>query len=403
MGIKKEAYKGYKAYSYLTPDEDYKAYKMSKWNRTGEYRLPLSRDQEERLQHLAREKIFIAFHEHPVYYPENVVEEAVDYKYRGRHFCAYDALAESYIDCVFDNLMAGRNVITSQNGWKWTDIIHDLGMRLCDIAHQDFLVHCLRVDDITRAHREGKIAWVACIEGSMPIENELDRIDILYGLGIRMQGITYAESNALGGGMTALTLDSDGGLTSFGHEAVKRMNKLGMGIDITHSGLRTSLDTVEASEKPVFLSHMGFRGLWEGQRKIDSDNMMKRLAEKGGVIGVAAPHVTPAKLNLVSDLETVMKSFEYLVDLVGIDHVAFGIDALYGYHVGLYKAYDKLDNKGVFSNPANKTDDFIKGLENPTESSWNILRWLVKNNYSDSDIEKVIGGNVMNALRNVWI
>jgi membrane dipeptidase len=237
----------------------------------------------------------------------------------------------------------------------------------------------------------------------MPIENELDRIDILYGLGIRMQGITYAESNALGGGMTALTRDTDGGLTVFGREAVKRMNKLGMAIDITHSGLRTSMDVVETSTAPVFLSHMGFRWLWEGQRKEDSEKMMKALAARGGIIGVAAPHLTPADIDMVSNLESVMKSFIYLVDLVGIDHVAFGIDALYGYHVGLYHAYDALDGRGVFSNPDFKTHDFIQGLENPTEASWNILRWLVKNGYSDEDIEKVLGGNIIRALGRVWI
>jgi membrane dipeptidase len=402
MGIKNATYQGYKAYSYLTPDEDYKNYTMSRWDRVGRRKLSLSPEEEDRHLRLAREKIFIAFHEHPVYYPENVVDEAADYKHHGRHFCAYDALAESYIDCVFDNLMAGRNVITSHHGWKWTDVLHDLGMRLCDLAHQDHLVLCLRTEDIIEAHRAGKIAWVACIEGSMPIENELDRIDILYGLGIRMLGITYAESNPLGGGMTALTRDSDPGLTSFGKEAVKRMNKLGMAVDITHSGLRTSLDTVETSDRPVFLSHMGFRWLWEGKRREDSERMMKELAARGGVIGVAAPHLTPANVDMRADLESVMESFLYLIDLVGIDHIAFGIDALYGYHVGLYKAYDKLDGKGVFSNPAFKTHDHIEGLENPTEASWNILRWLVKHGYSDGDIEKVLSGNILKALGRVW-
>jgi len=95
---------------------------------------------------------------------------------------------------------------------------------LCDIAHQDFVIHCKTVDDIYRAHREGKVAWVAVMEGAMMIENELDRIDLLYGFGLRSLGITYSESNALGSGLKE---DRDGGLTKFGKRAVERMNKLG--------------------------------------------------------------------------------------------------------------------------------------------------------------------------------
>ena len=67
-------------------------------------------------------------------------------------------------------------------------------------AHQDFIVHCKTVDDIFAAKKEGKISMVFVIEGAAPIENEVDRIDILYGLGVRQLGVTYSESNALGSG-----------------------------------------------------------------------------------------------------------------------------------------------------------------------------------------------------------
>ena len=96
-------------------------------------------------------------------------------------------------------------------------------MRLCDLAHQDFLVQCKTVDDIFAAKDAGKIAWVPCIEGAQPIENEVDRIDILYGLGVRQLGVTYSESNALGSGLKE---DCDGGLTKFGKACVERMRPL---------------------------------------------------------------------------------------------------------------------------------------------------------------------------------
>src|SRR5690606_18821567 len=139
---------------------------------------------------------------------------------------------------------------------KWDEVIHDLGMRLCDIAHQDFLIHGLTVDDILRAHEQGKIAWIASLEGAAMIENELDRIEILFGLGVRALGVTYSESNALGSGLKE---ERDGGLTSFGRKAVERMNKVGMLIDCSHAGVQTTLDTIAASTRPVVLSHTGAR------------------------------------------------------------------------------------------------------------------------------------------------
>ncbi len=149
-------------------------------------------------------------------------------------------------DCVFDNMMDGTCHIVSQNGWKFEDVLVDLGHRLCDLHHQDFLIQCKSVADIHRAHREGRIAWVPVLEGAAPIENELDRIDVLYGLGVRMMGVTYSESNALGSGLKE---DNDGGLTKFGKQAVRRMNQVGMLIDCSHAGPQTTLDTVKHSEK----------------------------------------------------------------------------------------------------------------------------------------------------------
>jgi len=399
MGIKK-AYKGYKAYSYLEPDVDYPSYEFADWNWTGGYRIPLDDAQESRLKKLMEENIFVSLHEHPTYFPKRI-EETKTYNRDGREFCAYDALAESYIDCVFDNMMDGTCQITSKNGWKWTDVLHDLGMRLCDLAHQDFLIQCKTVADIERAHREGKIAWVPCMEGAAPIENELDRIDILYGLGVRLLGVTYSESNALGNGMKE---DHDGGLTKFGKEAVRRMNKVGMLIDCSHAGPQTALDTIGWSEKPIVLSHVGARALWDSKR-LFHDNVLRAVAEKGGVIGIeSAPHTTMTHTNLTHDIESVMEHFEYVANLVGIDHVTFGIDSLYGDHVGLHHVFAASLSKKDTSNNAveYKEVPFVKGLENPTEASHNIPRWLLKHGYSDEQIAKVIGGNILSVLKKVW-
>lgn len=398
MGFNKN-YDNYKAYGYLEK-EDYKRYRMAKEiDRVEEYLIPLSPDEEERVLRLAKDNVFISLHEHPTCLPEDL-NEVFEYTRVGRDHCAYKGLSKSYYDAVFDNMLDGTCTITSANGWKWDEVLFDLGMRLCDIAHQDMLIRCERVTDIYRAHKEGKIAWVASIEGSAPIENELDRIDILYGFGVRLMGITYSESNALGSGIKE---DRDGGLTYFGKQAVRRMNKVGMAIDCSHTGYKTTLDVISESEHPIFLTHTGARALWESKR-LSPDEVIRACAARGGVIGIeAAPHTTLTKNHPKHSIDSYMEHFKYMVDLVGIEHVAFGPDTLYGDHVGLHDVFSKqLSTKNTQTKSEFEKVEYVKGLENPTESSKNILRYLVKENYSDSDIEKVLGKNIIRVLAEVW-
>jgi membrane dipeptidase len=317
---------------------------------------------------------------------------------------AFEGLAASCWDAIFDNLMDGICTIHSASGWQWDDVLHDLGMRLCDLAHQDFLFHCTRVGDVQRAHDEGRIAWIASMEGAAMIEHDLDRIDLLHGFGVRALGITYSESNALGNGLKE---DRDGGLTKFGRRAVERMNKVGLLIDCSHCGDQTTLDTVECSEKPIVLSHIGARALWDSKR-LAPDDVLEAVARKGGVIGIeCAPHTTLTKENRTHDLESFMEHFEYVLGLVGVDHVGFGPDTIYGDHVGLHRTYaanlSLADSKGR-DRPGQEYDEveYVAGIENPTEGSHNIVRWLVRHGYSDEDIGKVMGGNVLRVMSAAW-
>ena len=402
----KKGYKGYTAFDYLKAGEDYKAFDLAEEHNEFEpYLVPLTPEQEKRVLEIVDKHISISLHDHPNRFPRKI-GETFEANRLGRCFMAYKGLAESYLDCVFDNMMNGCCIITSQHGWKWEDILYDIGMHLCDMAHQDFLVKVERVDDIIRAKKEGKVGWVGVIEGAAMIENEIDRIEVLYGMGIRLMGITYSESNALGSGLKE---NADGGLTYLGHQAVERMNKVGMAIDCSHVGDKTTMDVINFSKKPVILSHTGARALWNSKR-LQADNVLKACADKGGLIGIeAAPHTTITEKTSTHCLDSFMEHFEYVKNLVGIDHVTFGVDALYGDHVGLHHAFaDFLSIKQAWAKQtADKPVDFpkvsyVKGLENPTEASHNVVRWLVAHNYSEEDIAKVIGGNTIRVLKDIW-
>ena len=400
MGLDKK-YNGYKSFGYLEAGRDYREFEFADpLQRVKPYRISLTDKQEQKVNEIMRDSIVISVHEHPVLFPKDM-NEVFDYNREGRQFTPYEALSKSPLDGVFDNLMDGTCAITSKHGWKWNDVIYDLGMRLSDIAHQDYIVKCENVEDILSAYENGKLALIPTIEGAAMIENELDRIEILYGFGVRLMGITYSESNGLGSGLKE---KDDGGLTVFGEQAVERMNKIGMAIDISHVGDKTSLDVIKKSTKPVFISHAGARSLWNSNR-LKPDDVIKACADKGGLVGIeAAPHTTLTEKNKDHSIDSFMEHFEYIKDLVGIEHVTFGPDTLYGDHVGLHHAYaEHLSIKGSRSGGSSFEEvKYVKGLENPTEASINIIRWLVKHDYSKENIQKVIGGNTIKVLKEIW-
>ncbi len=372
------------------------------------YTVALSKAEEERVEGILEKNVVVDLHEHPTLMVENV-SQSIEMWREGREFMAYEALSQSPLDAVFDNLMDGSAQITSKQGWKWTDIIHDLGQRLCDIGHQEYVIHCKRVEDIVGAYKRGKLAWVAALESSSSIENEVDRIDILYGLGIRSMGLTYSESNMLGSGLNEM---NDGGLTDFGYDCVIRMNKLGMLIDVSHTGDQTALDTIEWSKKPIIISHAGARTLLPIKR-LFPDEALQALAEREGVIGIeAAPGYTATRDDPIPSIDTYMAHLEYCVELMGVDHVGCGPDTLYGDHVGFYRLEDdRLKTAGLGHHsrpgmtgepPVDQLPDYVRGMENPTEAMNNVARWLVRNGYSDKEIAKIIGGNALRLLKAVW-
>ena len=200
MGRNKK-YTGYRAFQYLEPGVDYREFKlreemlpdMTEW-------VPLTEAEEEHFESIMEKSVVISLHDHPSRRPE-VIAEREDYSREGRESLAYESLAKSGLDCVLDNMMDGSNFVNTKHGWDWMSTIHDLGMKLCDISKQDFVIHAKSVADIQYAHETGRLAWVASVESCSCIENEVDRLDVLYGLGVRCMGVNYSESNMLGSGL----------------------------------------------------------------------------------------------------------------------------------------------------------------------------------------------------------
>lgn len=398
--MKRKNYDGYRSFQYLEEGVDYKPFRLAKEvGRVPSYTVPVSATEEQHAQQVLNDELVISLHDHCFVVPEDV-NEIWEYRRHGRDWTGYEGMSVSGLDVVFENFMDGTAMITSKAGWKWDDVLHDLGMRYSDIMHQDMVFIASSIQDFFDAKKTGRIALVPALEASTMIENEVDRIDILYGFGIRMMGIAYSEANTLGSGLKE---KRDGGLTEFGRRAVERMNKLGIAIDVSHSGDQTSLDTIEVSDKPIFITHVGARALWDSPR-MKPDSVIEACAAKGGVIGIeAAPHTTLTKKHIEHSIESYMEHFEYIVNLVGIDHVAFGPDTLFGDHVGLHHVFaNALSIKSAHGKAAFQEVEYVKGIENPAEAFPNIVRWLVSHGYSKEDIQKVLSGNIVRVLEQAW-
>ncbi len=258
--------------------------------------------EQQRADGLLRESLVISLHDHPVRFPADMADTPA-YNRTGRQHTAYAGLAASGMTVVFDNLMDGTACVTGQAPWRWDDVVIDLGMRQADLAHQSQVVVVRDVADIARVHAEGRVGLVLGLEAATPIDNELDRLDVLHGLGLRQVGIAYSDANALGSGLAEAR---DGGLTAFGRRAVRRMNQVGLAIDVSHSSPQTALDVCAVSDRPVLLTHGGARAVWDIPRMMP-DEVLRAVAGSGGVIGIsAAPHTTVSTSHPRHSIHSVM-------------------------------------------------------------------------------------------------
>src|SRR5690554_3344141 len=170
-------YDGYRSFQYLEAGRDYKDFELvPELGRVPEYKVPVSAEQEKRVEDIIRNNLVISLHDHCFVAPKNL-NEVWEWRRQCPDWTGYEGLAPGGMDAVFDNMMNGTAMITSKWGWKSDDIIYDIGMRLSDIAHQDLVKLALTTEDIRNAKKNGQVAFVISLEGAAMIENELDRID----------------------------------------------------------------------------------------------------------------------------------------------------------------------------------------------------------------------------------
>ncbi len=236
----------------------------------------------------------------------------------------------------------------------------------------DEITQVFSYGEIMQTIDENKIAAVLAVEGGYSIENSLEKLDYLYKRGMRYMTITW--NNSLDWAVAASDSRSTTvGLNDFGRDVIRTMDSLGIIIDVSHTGIKTIEDILEVTTNPIVATHSGVRALKDHTRNL-YDSQILDIAESGGVIGVV--FYPPFLGNGTVNIKTVINHINYIVNLVGIEHVGIGSD------------FD-----GIGTN-------VVQGLEDVTKFP-DLTIELLNEGYSVEDINKILGQNVLRVFKQV--
>jgi membrane dipeptidase len=258
------------------------------------------------------------------------------------------------------------------------------------------------VADIRAAHEAGRLGIVLGFQSPWSLEGHPDYLHLFTRLGVRVIQLTYQQANGFGDGCEELR---NAGLSNAGRDLVKRMNDLGVLVDLSHCGERTTLEAIEASERPVAITHSNPRALHDHMRN-KSDQVIRALAERGGVIGVSVLTSLLSKgyQTQVRDLADVI---DYVSALAGAEHVGLGFDFapshLYSDYL-FWKAANPVASAGV--EWSQRYPEAMQDAEARGTMSRGLIRQIAAElkdrGWAPSDIAGVLGENFLRLLAEVW-
>jgi len=235
--------------------------------------------------------------------------------------------------------------------------------------------------DIEKCESENKVGVILHFEGSGGLDSNMIDLRNYYRMGLRSMGLSWSNVNRFATGVafnptTGEGLNLETGLTTEGRELVREMNRLGIIVDVSHLNEQSFWDVIEVSEKPIIASHSNAYSVCGHFRNL-KDDQIKALAEKGGTIGLnfCVSFLHPEKKKEEITLEDMRKHIDYIVDLVGIDHMSFGSD------------YDGAT-----------VPDVVKDVSYFP----NLVNHLKENGYSKDDVEKISNKNFLRVMKAVW-
>ncbi len=265
---------------------------------------------------------------------------------------------------------------------RFTEIIKHMCQELWE--NKDIIKVIYNVEDFYKAVGERKLAVLLGMEGLSPLGEDLEGIYTLYQLGFRQISLTWNEENAFATGARG---DKDRGLTDLGKEAIRIMEDLGIILDVSHANDRSFWDIYKFATKPIIASHSNARALCPAPRNL-ADKQIKAIGESGGLVGINAfnefIHVDRDKRNV----NYLINHIEHIVELIGIDHVAFGFD--------FFEYLEEDTSQTFIEDPYRGTP----GIEDISRAP-NLIKKLKERGFSEEDIEKISYRNFLRLMNRI--
>jgi membrane dipeptidase len=268
-------------------------------------------------------------------------------------------------------------------------------------GYSDLLLRIDDASDFARVRSEKKIGIMLTMQDSTHFRGP-DDVNEFFALGQRISQLTYNFNNRIGSGFLE---QRDGGLSVFGLSIMERMEKVGMAVDLSHCGDQTTLDALDAAKRPALFTHATCRALNPGHMRAKTDESIRKLAQTGGVMGIAFIRFLVRDQEPVT-LANVLDHFDYVRKLVGVEHLAVGSDLDI---VGNGNAIGGT-GKGPESQP--NFDRYRYHIEKPQRVAttgldhpkriFDLTEGLIARGYSDADIKMILGGNAVRVLGKIW-
>jgi len=287
---------------------------------------------------------------------------------------------------------AGVNYLSVNVGYDavpWQTTVRAIADYTRRIEMRTDMVLCQTLAQVKKAWSAGKMALTYDIEGMGALNGDLSMVEFYYRQGVRQMLIAYNLNNDAGGGCH----DEDQGLTEFGRAVIGEMNRVGMVVDCAHSGIRSGLEAMRLSSKPCIFSHANARALQEHERNI-TDEQIKACAATGGVIGVNGlnRYLGPG----APTVDGMVAHIDYMVKLVGAEHVGIGLDADPSSGPDLDQAVaDKYW-------PPRQYPSSVKTEILPPAVFHDLVRLLRAKGYKEDAVRGILGGNFMRVAAQVW-
>jgi membrane dipeptidase len=310
-------------------------------------------------------------------------------------------LSQKQRDAIANSGITAINVTVSADSFESTTRNIALWQGEAD-RYPTLLTIVRRYEDIARAKKDKTLGLILGFQNTDMLERDLSRLEAFNRLGVRIIQLTYNDRNLVGDGCLE---PGDAGVSAFGRQVVERMNALGIAVDLSHCGTRTTADGIAISKAPPLITHSGCREVYRHPRSKE-DRELKAMAEKGGVIGIYfMPFIGPGPG--APTLEMLMRQIDHAIKICGVDHVGIGSDLSTApieetpEYLSEAKSFVEARAARGISAPDEARPLFIPEL-NHSRRIEGVVRGLRQRKYPDSTIEKIIGGNFHRAFKEIW-